>query len=309
MDMIAQNYIGCDVSKATLDFFSEATRRWTRIANDEVAIAAFAAGLDPARDFVVLEATGVYDRLLRHGLAGAGIAFSRRNPEHTHSYSRSGPGRAKTDRLDARMLADYGRSHQPQPDPPPSEQAERFQSLVRRRDTLVELRAIQIKQRKQAFDADVICDIDSLTGDLERRIAAIERLIKTAIAEAEEIAARYKLLVSAPGVSMVTAVSLIAMLPELGQRSPKTIAALAGVAPITSESGKSKHKSRIRGGRDRVRNALYMAALSACRHPRFNDAYKAIAARSASKKLAIIAIARKLLVCLNAMIRDQNAFA
>jgi len=92
MVMIAQNYIGCDVSKATLDFFCEGDRRWVRIANDEAAIAAFATGLDPACDFVVMEATGVYDRLLRHGLAKAGVAFSRRNPEHTHNYSRSGPG-------------------------------------------------------------------------------------------------------------------------------------------------------------------------------------------------------------------------
>ncbi|TGQ76288.1 IS110 family transposase, partial [Mesorhizobium sp. M8A.F.Ca.ET.207.01.1.1] len=104
MDMIAQNYVGCDISKQWLDFFDETSGRLRRIDNQADAIAAYVAGLDPSRDFVVMEATGVYDRLLRHALGKAGIAFSRHNPAHTHHYAKSATQRAKTDRLDARML-------------------------------------------------------------------------------------------------------------------------------------------------------------------------------------------------------------
>lgn len=308
--MITENYVGCDVSKETLDFFDETSRRHCRIANEEGAIAAFVAGLDKCGDFVVMEATGVYDRLLRHALGKAGVAFSRHNPQHTHAYGHSRPQRAKTDRLDAVMLAEYGRRYQPAADPAPNAKAERLQSLARRRDQLVEIRAREKMVLSQAFDADVANDITGSIADLDKRIKAIEVLIKAAIRDSQDSAGDYHLLVSAPGVATVTALTLIAHLPELGQRSPKSIAALVGIAPINHDSGKKKGKRHIRGGRSRVRRALYMAALGAIRAcTRFRHAFETIAARSGSKKLAIIAVARKLLVSLNAIIRDQKAFA
>jgi transposase len=310
MDMIAYDYIGCDVSKDALDFFDASSRRHRRVANEEKAIAAYVAGLDAARGFVVMEATGVHDRLLRHALAKAGVAFSRHNPQHTHHYARSGPGLAKTDRLDAMMLAEYGRRYQPAADPAPCEKGERLQALARRRDQLVELRAGQKTILSQAFDADVAQDIATLIATFDDRIKAVETLIEATIRDRPETAGDYELLISAPGVATVTALTLIAHLPELGQRSPKSIAALVGVAPINNDSGRQTRRRPIRGGRSRVRRALYMAALGAIRAcHRFRCAYEAIAARSGSKKLAIVAIARKLLVSLNAMIRDQKAFA
>lgn len=307
--MIAENYIGCDVSKDTLDLFDERSRRHCRIANDEAAIATYVAGLNKSCDFVVMEATGVYDRLLRHALAKAGVAFSRHNPQHTHYYTKTDRQRGKTDRLDAAMLAGYGRRYQPDADPAPNQKGERLQSLARRRDQLVEIRAREKMALSQAFDADVAADITASIEALDARIQALEALIKAAIRDDKETSGDYALLVSAPGVSTVTALALIAHMPELGQRSPKSIAALAGVAPINQDSGKKKGRRPIRGGRSRVRRALYMAALGAIRAcARFRSAYEAIAARSGSKKLAIIAIARKLIVTLNAMIRDQKAF-
>lgn len=310
MAMIAQNYIGCDVSKDTLDLFDESSRRHRRIANEAAAIAAYVAGLEPACDFVVMEATGVHDRLLRHALGEAGVAFSRHNPQHTHYYAKSAGQQAKTDRLDARMLSGYGRRHQPAAAPAPCRKGERLQSLARRRDQLVETRAKEKMALSQAFDDDVAADIAGSIAALDQRIKAIEALIKAAIHDSQQAARDYHLLVSAPGVSTVTALTLIAHMPELGQRSPKSIAALAGVAPINQDSGRKTGRRPIKGGRSRVRRALYMAALGAIRAcARFRDAYQAIAARSGSKKLAIIAIARKLLVALNAMIRDQKAFA
>jgi transposase len=310
MDMIVQNYIGCDISKQWLDFFDEASGRCQRIANQADAITAYVAGLCPGRDFVVMEATGVHDRLLRHALGKAGIAFSRHNPAHTHHYAKSTTQRAKTDRLDARMLSDYGRRYQPAAEPAPCEKGEHLQSLARHRDHLVEIRAKLKRYLGEAFDEDVVADTERLIADFDTRIDALESRIVKTIREAEDTALDYALMVSVPGVATITALSLLAHMPELGQRSPKSIAALAGLAPFDNESGKLKRRSKISGGRPRVRRALYMAALGAIRaNDRFKAFYTALAARSGSKKLAIVAVARKLLVTLNAIIRDKIAFA
>lgn len=310
MIMIGQNWIGCDVSKETLDFFDAGRGRHCRIANEENAVAAFASQLRAGLDFVVMEATGSYDRLLRHKLADAGIAFSRHNPEHTHHFAKSAARRAKTDRLDAVMLADYGRLHTPAADPVPDKKRERLQALARRRDQLVEIRARQKKQLAEAFDDDVAADIEALIALLDQRIGALEAITRKAIDEAGTAADDLAIMISAPGVGNVTALTLIAHMPELGHRSPKAIAALAGLAPIDNASGKKKHRSSIAAGRSRVRRALYMAALASIKaRSRFKAAYDAIAARSGSKKVAIIAIARRLLVSLNAMIRDRKHFA
>lgn len=290
--------------------FDEASGHSQRIDNQADAIAAYVAGLHPDRDFVVMEATGVHDRLLRHALAKAGIAFSRHNPAHTHHYAKSTRRRAKTDRLDARMLSSYGRRYHPEAEPVPREEGEHLQSLARHRDHLVEMRAKLKKLRSEAFDAVVIDDLEDMIASCDTRIKAIESRLAEAIRQSEETARDNALMVSVPGVSKVTAFSLLAHLPELGLRSPKSIAALAGLAPFDNKSGKLNRRSQIQGGRSRVRRALYMAALGAIRAcERFRDFYTAIAARSGSKKLAIIAVARKLLVVLNAIIRDKKAFA
>jgi len=310
MGMIVQNYVGCDISKQWLDFFDETSGRFRHIDNQADAIAAYVAGLHPGRDFVVMEATGVHDRLLRHALAKAGIAFSRHNPAHTHHYAKSTRRHAKTDRLDARMLSDYGRRYQPEAEPAPRQEGERLQSLARHRDQLVEMRARLKTLLGEAFDDSVVADLEDMIAGFDTRIEALESLIAKTIREAEDTARDYTLMISVPGVSKVGALSLLAHLPELGQRSPKSIAALAGLAPFDNKSGKLNRRSQIQGGRSRVRRALYMAALTAIRVcERFKAFYAALAARSGSKKLAIIAVARKLLVVLNAIIRDKTAFA
>ncbi|WP_394886544.1 IS110 family transposase [Mesorhizobium sp. AaZ16] len=309
--MIQHNYIGCDICKDMLDVFDPSSRSFRRLANRAGPIEAFAAGLAPGRDFVVFEATGVHDRLLRHALAEAGIASTRRNPVQTRRFAEAGGLLAKTDKLDARMLSDYGRRFTPAPDQPPCRQRERIAALARRRDQLVEARAREARHLGEAFDPDVIADIEAAVACLAKRIATIEAVIASAIAEADAAtAATFAILRSAPGVGPVTALTLIAHLPELGGRSPKTIASLAGLAPRNNDSGTRRGRRPIRGGRPRVRKALYMAALGAIRAaPRFKAFYSAIAARSGSRKLAVIAAARKLLTILNAMQRDQKAYA
>jgi transposase len=307
--MIQHNYIGCDISKDMLDVFDPRSRRFQRVPNRADAIDIFVAGLAPARDFVVMEATGIHDRLLRQALARAGIASTRRNPAQTRHFAGAGGRLAKTDRIDARMLSDYGLRLTPAPDPGPCPERERIAALARRRDQLVEARAREKKHLGEVFDPDVIADIKEATVHLGERIARIEAVIAKAVAE-DDAATSFGILQSAPGVGPVTALALIAHMPELGDRSPKAIASLAGLAPLNNDSGRRNGRRPIRGGRARVRKALYMAALGAIRaDTRFKAFFHAVAARSGSKKLAIIAVARKLLTILNAMLRDQKPYA
>lgn len=307
---IHQNYLGCDISKHAVDVFDAASGKHARVANEWAALQSFAATLDPARDFVVLEATGHHDRLLRHALAQRGIGYSRLNPMTARRFAQARGRLAKTDRIDARSLADYGATFHPRASAAPCPKRERLAAIARRRDQLVEARAAELKHRADAFDTDVLADIEASIAALDARIDAIEARIRDELKAQEHLSRQAGQLMSAPGVGPVTALTLLAHMPELGQLSPKTAAALAGLAPFNADSGRKTGRRTINGGRPRVRKALYMAALGAIRaNHRFKAFYCAVAMRSGSKKLAIIAVARKLLTVLNAMSRDQKSFA
>ena len=304
------NFIGCDVSKDTLDLFDPESGRYRRVANQLEALQDFAASLEPGRDIVVLEATGHHDRLLRHALAARGIGYVRLNPVTARRFAEARGRLAKTDRIDARSLADFGATFRPQPDTPPSPQRERLAALARRRDQLVEIRARELRHRAEAFVPEIAADIDASIATLDARIAELEATIRRQVEASDELARQADQLMSAPGVGPVTALTLLAHMPELGRLSPKTAAALAGLAPFNADSGQKRGRRAIAGGRPRVRKALYMAALGAIRaNARFSAFYSAIARRSGSKKVAIIAVARKLVTVLNAMLRDGKAFA
>lgn len=307
---IHHNYIGCDIAKQMLDLFDPETGRLARVRNETVALRAFAATLDAASAFIVMEATGQYDRLLRHALAEAGIAFARLNPVMVRRFAEARGRLAKTDKLDARTLSELGAMFKPAADQPPCSERECLTALARRRDQLVELRAREWRHLCEAFDPAVIADIEAVVAFLDARIAALEADIRRQMDSIGDIAEQAARLASAPGVGPVTALTLIAHMPELGTLSPKAAASLAGLAPFNNDSGARRGRRPIKGGRPRVRKALYMAALGAIRKAeRFRSFYTAIAQRSGSKKLAIIAVARKLLTVLNAMQRDQKTYA
>lgn len=306
---IHHNYIGCDIAKAMLDVFDPATGRLSRVANEAAALADFAGSLAP-HSFVVFEATGHHDRTLRHALARAGIACARLNPMMVRRFAQARGRLAKTDRIDARILSEMGAMFQPQADAPPCPARDRLAALARRRDQLVAARALELRHLGETTDVTVIADIDATIASLSMRIAALEAEIGRHVEAMDELAAQAERLTSAPGIGPVTALTLLAHMPELGTLSPKAIASLAGLAPCNNDSGQRHGRRSIRGGRPRVRKALYMAALSAIRaNLRFKAFYSAVAARSGSKKSAIIAVARKLLTVLNAMQRDQKHFA
>jgi transposase len=305
---LAQSYVGIDVACAHLDIFDESRGPLPRIANEAETIAAFLAGLT-GNVTVVFEATGPYDRVLRQALAAARLTSIRVNPARARDFARAAGYLAKTDAVDARMLAAMGRAIALPAEEPLDPARIELAALVRQRDRVVEVRAEERRRHLQCCDRRVEASIARHIAWLTAEIAALEDAIAAALAAAPHLRAMQRLLQTAPGVGPVTATILLAQMPELGHRSPRTIAALAGVAPLNNDSGERRGRRAIKGGRRRVRRALYMAALSAIRAvPRFAAAYAAIAARAKSKKVAIIAIARKLLIALNAMLARQQPF-
>lgn len=298
--------IGIDVSKHTLDIFDSSIGTSVRIANDTAAIAASLAGWTEA--LVVFEATGRYDGKLRRAVQAAGIRFARVNPARARAFASALGLLAKTDAIDARMLAAMGQTLELATDPGRDEVRCSLTSWHKRRDQLVAMRK---QERTRLSDGDEVWrpTIERHIAWLSTEIEAAERQCRSIIAANAGLERLYRLLRTIPGVGPVTAVTLIALLPELGRRSPKTIAALAGLAPFNVDSGMFRGQRMIRGGRKRVRDALYMAAVTAARSKsRFNTFLANLTSRGKPSKLALIALARKILITANAVARDQVAF-
>jgi len=303
---IAPGIVGIDIAKQHLDVFDAG--RVVRLPNTRAAIAALVAQWHDKPRRVLFEATGAYDLALRQALEAAGIGFARVNPARARDFARAAGFLAKTDAIDAAMLAAMAQCLNPDPAPQSNPERQRLALFHKRRDQLVATRQ-QEKTRLHDAPAELAADIARHIAWLSAEIAALETRVKNLIAAHDKLLRAARLLRSAPGVGPVTATALIALLPELGQRSPQTIAALAGLAPLTVESGQFRGKSQIRGGRKRVRDALYMAAVAAIRtKSRFAATYAALRAAGKPAKLALIAVARKLLIALNAMVRDNHAF-
>lgn len=299
--------IGIDVSKHHLDLFDDAASADRRVANEAVEIARLVETWGGRSLLVVFEATGPYDRALREALSAAGVRFARVNPARARDFARATGRLAKTDAIDARVLAAMGRALAPAAEPAPDLERERLADLHRRRDQLVEMRACERTRLEERLDPTG--SLKAHIAWLSDEIARLERLIAELLAASPGLAATASLMRSVPGVGPVTANTLLALMPELGRRSGKVVAALAGLAPMNHDSGTMRGARRIKGGRRRVRRALYMAAVTAIRKsPRFGAFYKAVLARRAAPKLALVAVARKILVTLNAMLKTNTAF-
>jgi len=299
--------IGIDVSKAHLDIFDAQSRHAERITNSAEAVRALAGRLANRESaFVIFEATGHYDSHLRKLFDAAGIAYARVNPSRARDFARAAGFLAKTDEVDAKMLAAMGHALAPMPSAPADIARESLGELHKRRDQLVAIRACE--RTRLSDKQGVRHSLQTHIAWLDAEIARIDILIATAIRASQAMAEDLRLMRSAPGVGPVTATTLIALMPELGTLTPKTAAALAGLAPFNADSGQFRGVRRINGGRRRVRKALYMAAVSAARHPRFSTFYKAMRERGKPAKLAFVALARKLIVMLNAILRDRVAY-
>jgi transposase len=258
---------------------------------------------------VVFEATGVYDLELREALRQAGIRFARINPARARDFARASGRLAKTDPIDARMLAAFARAMQPVTEQPADPARNTLAKLAKRRDQLVLMRAQEKTRRSEAEDHAMAGRISRLIKVLDSEIAEIEADISALIKAEPEISDDAQLMRSLPGVGPVACMQLIAQMPELGKVGPKQVAALAGLAPFNVDSGAFRGKRKIAGGRKRVRDALYMAALNAVRRANpFKTFYSRLRQAGKPAKLALIAVARKLLTVLNAMMRDRKSY-
>jgi transposase len=307
--ILALRCVGIDVSKRTLDIFDDAVGVAKSIANTPQAITEQVARWRCGNVFVVFEATGIYDRELAAQLHQADIRFARVNPARARDFARAGGRLAKTDAIDARMLAAFARSMTPAADPAPEPARNALALLAKRRDQLVRTRAQEKNRRSEAQDRVMIESITRLIDFLDGEVAAIEARIKAIIKAEPQIAEDARLIRSVPGVGPVTCMQLLAKMSELGRLGHKQIAALAGLAPFNVDSGTYRGKRAIGGGRKRVRDALYMAALNAVRRKgSFKAFYQRLRTAGKPAKLALIAVARKLLTTLNAMIRDRSPY-
>lgn len=299
--------IGVDVSKHHLDVaFPDAPRVW-RTTNDPAGIAALvlrARRLE--RPQVVCEATGGYTRRLAGSLAHEAIALSRVNPRQMRDFARATGRLAKTDAIDAAVILRFARAMQPPASPAPSTGQLRLTDLVRRRRQLVDA-AAQEKQRELPDEPLLAASIRRHLAFLTAEIESIDQAIATAIETDPALARRAALLRTIPGVGAVTAATLAAELPELGQIGKKQIAALAGVAPMNRDSGLHRGEAHIAGGRLSARCSLYMATIVAIRcNPAIRPFYKHLRQQGKPPKVAITAAMRKLLLAANAMLTHNR---
>lgn len=303
-----QIYIGVDVAKSWLDIYHP-TQGARRIENTlgEVRSVARTAAREGA--WVIFEASGGHDRVLRDGLEAAWASFSRVNPRRARDFARAMGVIGKTDCVDARMLATFGQRVQPPQTPPVSPTQQVLLAQITRRRQLVEMRKQEITRLQQTTNRDSRSDIKSLILLLERRIERIETRIAEIIRSSPELAETDRRLQSVPGVGTIVAATIMAELPEIGTTDRRKIAALAGLAPIARDSGQRNGRRVIGGGRATVRTVLYLAALHASRHSTMFRAFRQkLQASGKPVKGALTATAKKLLCVLNSMVADETYF-
>ena len=300
-------YIGVDISKHHLDVYCSDTAQYTRYANTSTGIAAFLGMLDTATSLVVMEATGGYEKPLQRALQQAGQASALLNARKVRDYARASGVLAKTDKLDASVLADYAAKFQPRADEPLDDNQHRLKSLVKRQRQLARM-ITQEKNRLEHHDEpDLLGMIRDHIAELQAQYDHVRDLIVEAIAADEAVARRYDILKSCKGIGPFVAGVLIADMPELGERDNGTAKALAGLAPYNNDSGTKRGERHVCHGRAHVRQAMYQATRSACRfNPDIKAYYERKIAEGKPPKKARTACAAKLLTTLNSLLRDDR---
>lgn len=308
MSSATKIYVGIDVSKAYLEIALGQEGSSLRVANDQAGIDDLLEKLQalPA-ELVVVEASGGFERPLAATLAASGIAVAVINPRQGRDFARATGRLAKTDRLDAKVLARFAEVLRPVPRLLPDEEAREFQAILARRRQLIQMMTAE-KNRLGATVSKVVSGrIQAHVRWLEKELSRTDRDLDEAIEQSPTWRENEALLRSVPGVGPVLCRTLLAELPELGSLSPRELSALVGVAPLNRDSGTLRGRRTVWGGRARVRGALYMGALVAARfNPSIKAFYERLLASGKPKKVALVACMRKLLVILNALMRDRT---
>jgi transposase len=306
-DSASSTYVGIDVSKAQLDVaVDEPSASW-HVANDDRGISELVEklkSLHPA--LIVLESTGGLECAALAELCAAGLPVARINPSRAREFAKSLGQQAKTDRLDASLLARFAAMIRPPVTPLPSEEAQHLAALVARRRQVIEMLTAE-RNRLETTRLGLRPRLETHITWLQAELEAITQDIRDFIQGNPVWQDKDSLLRSVPGVGPVLSCTLLAELPELGTLDRKKIAALVGVAPFNHDSGRQRGKRWIKGGRTAVRNVLYMATLACTRfNPTIRTFYQALVERGKNKKLALVACMRKLLVILNAIVRTHQ---
>ena len=301
-------YVGIDVCKDRLDVHLHPLNRRFSVANDRNGIKCLSQKLgrhDVA--VVVMEATAKYHRRAYRSLSQSGFAVAIVNPLRSRLFAEVLGTRAKTDRVDARMLAILGDALEPQAVPPASETLEALQELVHARSAAVAERTALANRRGASQTAFLKRELSRRLKNIDGHIERLEAQIANRIADDASLARRYAILVSIPSIGATVAAALIADLPELGRLDRHAIASLAGLAPFADDSGSNEGQRHIKGGRAHPRRALYWAALSAARHnPDLAVFHKRLRDNGKLPKVAITAVMRKLVVLANTLIKEDR---
>ena len=304
-----ETFVGIDVSKDSLEVALRPSNTVQSFTNDDEGIAQLIESLRPQQPaLIVLEATGKYERPVARALAVEGLLFNIINPRQGRAFARATGVLAKTDRIDARLLARFAEVLQPEARSLKDEQTEALSDLVIRRRQIVEMITAE-KNRLALATKRVRRDIQVHIRWMEKRLEDINDDIDELIRQSPLWREKDKLLQSVTGVGPVLASTILASLPELGTLNRKQIAALVGVAPFNRESGRYKGKQKIQGGRASVRNVLYMGTVAGIRsNPVLRSFYERLVAKGKPKKLALTACMRKLLVILNTMLKNGTCW-
>ncbi|ERP89089.1 transposase IS110 [Marinobacter sp. ES-1] len=299
--------VGVDVGKANLDIALHPSGQFHTIPNTEAHIRHFVKILkDYNVERIVVEASGRYEHALVQACDQAGLPIIVVNPISVRRYAQAIGVLAKTDRIDAQVIARYAATLKPEIKPIPDKTSQKIKDLLIRRSQLLEMSTME-KNRLQILPKYLHRSIKSLLRVLQSQIETVTRQIDQEVAKVDQWRTKMEIMTSVPGVGKVLAYTFLSELPELGSLNRKEIAALVGVAPINRDSGKLNGKRRIRGGRHRVRTVMFMAMLSSIQcNPVFKRFYERLKAQGKIPKVALIACMRKMIVVLNTMVKNQE---
>jgi transposase len=304
-------FVGIDVAKAWVDVAVRPTGHRHRVRTDDAAamgrLVEELGALAPT--VIVVEASGGYESALVSACAVAGLPIVVVNPRQVRDFAKALGRLAKTDALDAEILALFGERVQPPVRPLRDAETQALGDLLQRRRQLLDMLTAERQRRAQATDRRVIQSLDEHIRWLEARIRDVDQELKTAVQASPLWRVKAQRLRSVPGIGPTTALTLLSELPELGQLSRRQIAALVGVAPLNRDSGTQRGTQTTWGGRSTVRTALYMATITAVRcNPVLRTFYQRLRAAGKRPKVARIAVVHKLLTIVNAMVKHQTAW-
>ena len=300
-------FVGIDVAKATLDVALRPSAQTWQVIYDEAHIEALVAQLiSLSPTLIVVEATGGLERLLVAALAAAGLPVVVINPRLARDFAKATGRLAKTDRIDAQVLAHYGEAIRPSLRPLPNADTQQLRALVDRRRQLLDMMTAE-QSRLSTSPARIRDSIEHHLTWLQQQLASLDDDLDRTLKASSLWRERDDILQSTPGVGPVLSRTLMSYVPELGELNRKEIAALVGVAPFNRDSGTWRGRRTIWGGRATVRAVLYMSTLVATRHnPVIREFYERLLAAGKEKKVALTACMRKLLTILNAMVKNQQ---